>query len=226
MKNENLDLKSDKVRSIIGRIPSRLLRQGSSVISLLILCMIVLAYTLPYYDYRSLDVSIQCVPKIHLLYAPCEGVYINIKKDSLYLGDTYGIILTTDNHLVKLITPSNGALHESVINNTYIKSEQIIGCIIPSKIEQITAIAYVDTNEISTFKINQNASLQFDSIEGEIKFQGKILKMIDTKRGKYMMQFQIDTDLDNNSFIESISYNGKAKVLISDTPIAKRLLGM
>lgn len=122
MENKNFDLKSDKVRSIIGSIPSRILRQGNAVISLLILCMTFLAHILPYYDYQYLDVSIQCIPQIRLLYAPYDGIYINVEKDSLCEGDIYGFILTTDNRLVKLATPSSGVLHESIIDNTVIES--------------------------------------------------------------------------------------------------------
>lgn len=226
MENEDIDLKSDKVRSIIGKIPSRILRQGSLVITLLLLCLIILTYTLPYYDYQSIDVSIQCVPPIHPLQAPCEGVYVNIKKDSLHIGDTYGFILKPDGHHIKLVVPSDGTLHESIIDNAYVNIGQVIGFILPFHIGQIIAIAYVDANKISTFKINQSASLEFNSIEGKKEIQGKILKIIDTKNSKYILQFQIDTNLYDTNFIDSISYNGKAKVLISDIPIARRLLGM
>lgn len=226
MENEDIDLKSDKVRSIIGSIPSRILRQGSLAISILLLCLIILTYNLPYYDYQSVDVSIQCVPQIHTLYAPCEGIYVNIKKDSLHMGDTYGFIVRSDGHPMKLAVPINGILHESIIDNAYVNIGQVIGFILPSQIKQIVAIAYVDANNISTFKINQSALLEFNSIEGKKELQGKIFKIIDTKNSKYILQFQIDTNLYDTNFIDSISYNGKAKVLISDTPIAKKILRM
>lgn len=226
MESKKNDLKSDKVRSIIGSIPSRILRQGNAVISLLILCMIFLAHILPYYDYQYLDVSIQCIPQIRLLYAPYDGVYINVEKDSLCEGDIYGFILTTDNRLVKLATPSCGVLHESIIDNTHVKSKQVIGLIVPSEIKQIIAIAYVDASRISTFKINQSASLQFNSIEGEKEIQSKISEIKYVKNGKCAILFQIQTNLYDNSFIDSISYEGKAKILISNIPITKKILGI
>ena len=45
---KSFELRSEKVRSIVGQIPSSLLRYGTMIIGIVILCLFVIAYYLPY----------------------------------------------------------------------------------------------------------------------------------------------------------------------------------
>lgn len=44
----NIELRSEKVRSIVGQIPSSLIHYGTTIIALVLLCVFSIAYFLPY----------------------------------------------------------------------------------------------------------------------------------------------------------------------------------
>ena len=44
----NFELRSEKVRSIVGQIPSSLIRYGITAIGMVLLCLFAVAYYLPY----------------------------------------------------------------------------------------------------------------------------------------------------------------------------------
>lgn len=47
-KERRFELRSEKVRSIVGQIPSSLVRYGITVIGMVLLCLFLIAYFLPY----------------------------------------------------------------------------------------------------------------------------------------------------------------------------------
>lgn len=49
----NFELRSEKVRSIVGQIPSSLVRYGSGAIGIVLLCLAAVAYYLPYQQVYS-----------------------------------------------------------------------------------------------------------------------------------------------------------------------------
>ena len=57
-KNEAIELRSEKVRNIVGKVPPLLLRMGISVISVIIVLMLTLAYLIPYPEYKDISVTI------------------------------------------------------------------------------------------------------------------------------------------------------------------------
>lgn len=56
------ELRSEKVRSIVGQIPSSLVRHGITVIGLVLVCLFVVAYFLPYKQVYSGTATIHQVP--------------------------------------------------------------------------------------------------------------------------------------------------------------------
>lgn len=44
----SFELRSEKVRSIVGQIPSSLVRYGITAIGVVLLCLLAVAYFLPY----------------------------------------------------------------------------------------------------------------------------------------------------------------------------------
>lgn len=59
----SFELRSEKVRSIVGQIPSSLVRYGITAIGAVLLCLFVVAYFLPYRQVYSGRATIYEVPK-------------------------------------------------------------------------------------------------------------------------------------------------------------------
>ena len=57
----NFELRSEKVRSIVGQIPSSLVRYGITAIGVVLLCLFVVVYFLPYKQVYSGTAIIQYI---------------------------------------------------------------------------------------------------------------------------------------------------------------------
>lgn len=53
----SFELRSEKVRSIVGQIPSSLVRYGITAIGVVLLCIVAVAYFLPYKQVYSGQLS-------------------------------------------------------------------------------------------------------------------------------------------------------------------------
>lgn len=53
----SFELRSEKVRSIVGQIPSSLVRYGIATIALVLLCLFTVAYFLPYRQVYTASLS-------------------------------------------------------------------------------------------------------------------------------------------------------------------------
>lgn len=57
--NNNLELRSEKMRNIIGKIPPFLLRKGIAIITIVIITLLCLMYFIPYPQNKNLDIIIE-----------------------------------------------------------------------------------------------------------------------------------------------------------------------
>ncbi len=58
----SFELRSEKVRSIVGQIPSSLVRYGITIIGVVLLCLFLIAYFLPYKQVYSGTATIYKIP--------------------------------------------------------------------------------------------------------------------------------------------------------------------
>jgi len=58
--NKDIELRSEKVRNIIGEIPSNFTNYGIILISLIIVSLFLIAYFMPYKQYKDINVSLCC----------------------------------------------------------------------------------------------------------------------------------------------------------------------
>lgn len=73
------ELRSDKVRNIVGQIPSSLIRYGISVIGIVVLSLIAITSFLPY---RKIYFGTACVNHVPLNYTDSVNVIILLKFES------------------------------------------------------------------------------------------------------------------------------------------------
>lgn len=82
---EKIELRSEKVRKIIGQIPPRLIRMGIGVLSIIIALMIVASYYIPYPE--SIRVKTTYLGKRHCVAVVPYTYIVNLKQDqSVYIG--------------------------------------------------------------------------------------------------------------------------------------------
>lgn len=106
MADDKIELRSEKVRHIIGEIPSRIVRYGITIITIVVLGLLGGAYFIPYPETISAKVQItnaqQGTIKIPYKYVNtiARGMTANIEFEG-YDAETYGVahgIITATSH--------------------------------------------------------------------------------------------------------------------------------
>ena len=107
MADNEIELRSEKVRHIIGEIPSRIVRYGITIITIVILGLLVGAYFIPYPETISAKVQMtnayQGAITIPYKYVNtiARGMTANIEFEG-YDAETYGVanaVITATSHI-------------------------------------------------------------------------------------------------------------------------------
>ena len=115
MVDNKIELRSEKVRHIIGEIPSRIVRYGITVITFVILGLLIGAYFIPFPETISAKVQItnahQGAITIPYKYVNtiARGMTANIEVEG-YDAETYGVangVITTTSHTPRQTAEGN-----------------------------------------------------------------------------------------------------------------------
>ncbi len=107
MADNKIELRSEKVRHIIGEIPSKIVRYGITIITIVILGLLVGAYFIPYSETISAKVQMtnahQGTITVPYKYVNtiAKGMTANIEFEG-YDAETYGVangVITATSHL-------------------------------------------------------------------------------------------------------------------------------
>ncbi len=106
MADNKIELRSEKVRHIIGEIPSRIVRYGITIITFVILGLLICAYFIPYPETISANIQMTNASQ-GTIYIPykyvntiARGMTANIEVEG-YDAETYGVangVITTTSH--------------------------------------------------------------------------------------------------------------------------------
>jgi len=149
--NENIELRSDKVRSIIGQIPPWIIRSGTSVILLIVLILLTSSYYFkyPYTVTTSIKFSKNNNSFIGLVKIPANNISIVEKGQEVEIHfenikNLKGLFFkTTINNISNKITVAKKkGFYIAEINN--------IGDL--NITEEINGVATIKTDEISFFE--------------------------------------------------------------------------
>lgn len=133
MADNKIELRSEKVRHIIGEIPSRIVRYGITIITIVILGLLIGAYFIPYPETISAKVLMTNAHKgtVAIPYkyvnTMAKGMTANIEFEG-YDAETYGVangVITTISHLP--LQTAKGSVFTVQVRITYCKYKIING---------------------------------------------------------------------------------------------------
>lgn len=133
MADDKIELRSEKVRHIIGEIPSRIVRYGITIITIVILGLLVGAYFIPYPETISAKVQMTSARQ-GTIAAPykyvntlARGMTVNIEVEG-YDAETYGTahgIITATSHTPR--QTAEGSVSTAQVRITDCKYKMISG---------------------------------------------------------------------------------------------------
>lgn len=159
-KPEDIELRSEKVRNIIGQIPPFLVRSGIGIIAMVVIFALAVCYFIPYYETVEGHITLFSIPESEVYNSPVQGtVYLfpHFEQDeiSIKLGDTIGYIkqgnsftadmsdsdkqiarIVTDS-AVPLITDMSGRLLLNVRQSEKINEGEVLYAIAPDSVYSV-----------------------------------------------------------------------------------------
>jgi hypothetical protein len=236
---KDIELRSEKVRNIVGRVPPLLLRIGIAVISIIIISLLIAAYFLPYREYKNVEVELFCRPGYQSIVMPENGnVFMTISSMQVRRGQQMCYIQTVADSVIKFYSRLDGKVLPDARHGDFLRKGEPVYTIIPDSITSVYGIAYVPEEDIARISTGQpvgfvssdRTSLVSGLLEGyiseiypvpAINRQGKSLYKIEIMFPGYKPAVEEPWF---PVFFQNMKGNGK--ILLSECPVLKRILGM
>lgn len=220
MENNNIELRSEKVRNVVGQIPSLLQRTGIGIIAGVLFILILISAFLPYKETLPIKLMLYSTPAVETLKASVAGtVFLEKDLEVVYASQTVGHILS-DGKLIPVRASVSGTPLFHVSDYDQVKAGNILFIIIPEKVR----ITYGETEipiEQET-KINLNNKVVLYSSRGNHKYYGKLSKIYPVHPMQETIKIRIDFPEETPLEIPHAMISGN--ILINETTILKRFL--
>lgn len=215
-----IELKSEKVRNIVGKIPPITLRIGIIVISVVIILVLALAYFMPYPRYYNTKIEIIIIPEYQLIRAPVSGNYYNNTGNNSHIG----IIVSSDS-ITQVKPKIEGKILTNSYDSFYVYKNDIIAVIMPDSIFSISGICKIPTEKINEIKPSQKVNVSFSSGRSYIASVSRIEDI--QQKGSlsnytyHKVIIKFDSKLNTSDIFDTIV---EGKILVSTKPILKLIL--
>lgn len=164
--NKNIELRSEKVRSIIGQVPPVLLRYGIALIGVILLLLVVMAAFIPYQESLPISAEMETSPNSVLLRASQSGhILWESKSRVVNKGEILGYEQNLDS-LLAIRASLSGKLRCMAQDRDVITKGEALAVITPEGSLSYYAMAKVPQSLL--IKVNQGEKVLFNSSEGII----------------------------------------------------------
>ncbi|MDR0755103.1 MAG: HlyD family secretion protein, partial [Prevotellaceae bacterium] len=88
-KDKNIELRSEKVRNITGKIPPVFTRYGISIVAVTLFVLFIISIIIPYREQVNLSITVHEEPNAEFIKAPHAGTIVidsvGLQKDSVQI---------------------------------------------------------------------------------------------------------------------------------------------
>jgi len=239
--DEKIELRSEKVRSIIGQVPSRIVRFGTAILSIVILLFIIGVCLFKYPIKLTVPVIVNSTPEAISIIANDDGRISYFHKSSgqkLHKGDSIALLSTLSAGLQTraqfIISPIDGSLLQNYKSDCQLSKNSIICAIIPDSIESYYIQAVIPYEYFSSVRIGQIVNVELNGyrysdygfLKGFIDYISPI--SLNQKGRTY---FNVNIHLPCKMITTShklIEYTpgmkGNASIILSEEPFIKSLI--
>lgn len=208
---KDIELRSEKVRNIVGKVPPLLLRKGIVIISLVILFFVTGAYFMPYPETFHAKAKIITMPSVELIKAPCSGItYLSETEQPRVSKDQKLGSLFVKDSLVNLTSPIRGKLIVNSINGGFVEQGDILFAVIPDTITTLYCRGYIPGEVINRIRVGQKVDVRYvatDAMNGRIA------------HGKISQRCLLPADTLHNPYNIAISLNEPPSCCVLENPL-------
>lgn len=222
-KQNDIELRSEKIRRVIGRIPNILVRIGTGVISITVICVLLLLFFLPYSTYIEEDIELYSEPNYYIKRELNGGqIFYNSIEYVSEGEEIYKLFQNSDT--ITSVSPIEGNISFLCENNTNILKGAVVCKITPLKVKNIFGIIYIPSNKIDYFCEGKQIDVFINS-QLEIGYVEKIYP-ISQMGDSHCIRIKIKINCNKSNFTRQMPTTGQAKILITDKPFLKRILNL
>lgn len=131
MKNKSMEFRGEKVRNIIGQVPSALVRNGTLIICIVSLVLFIMSIFIPYRETIPLFVKFETYPDAHFVHSSISGFFVSdsiprmINKNSI-IGQ-----IINEGTVENITSPIKGNVLMNIKKEEYLNKGELICVIIP-----------------------------------------------------------------------------------------------
>ncbi|MBP1619167.1 MAG: hypothetical protein H6Q14_2994 [Bacteroidetes bacterium] len=148
---KDIELRSEKVRNIVGQVPPVLLRTGITAIAVVIVVALVLAYLIPYPEYRDVRIHLSANPGVLAIQASRPGILLSTHKARVTKGDEICMI-GSGSSKEAFKSDITGTVFYNFREGEFIQKGEIAGAIVPDSIGSVYSIIHLPESEMNGLK--------------------------------------------------------------------------
>jgi hypothetical protein len=161
-KHRDIELRSEKVRNIIGQIPPFLVRSGMGVIAVVVALALAVCYFIPYYETVEGNIEILSVPESVIYVSSTQGsVHLKTDQNELTVkrGDTIGCIQSADS-VIRLTADISGILSLNVKQDEQIVAGETLYAIAPDSISGVYGRVLLSYDQKAKIQVGQQVRIE------------------------------------------------------------------
>lgn len=190
MENNSIELRSEKIRNVVGKMPSLLQRRGIVIIIGVLFILILISAFLPYKETLPIKLMLYSTPAIETLKAPIAGIVLLEKEcETVYANQTIGHILS-DGKLIPVRASISGVPLFHVSACDQVESGNILLFIIPREGRITYGEAEISVEQKT--KITLNKKVVLCSPQGNRIYYGGISKIYPVHSTQGTIKIRID----------------------------------
>ncbi|MDR2651624.1 MAG: hypothetical protein LBC68_04850 [Prevotellaceae bacterium] len=189
--DKNIELRSEKVRNIIGKIPPILVRYGISIVAVTLLVLFIISVIIPYRETLNLSISIHEKSNMKLIKSVHSGTIIIDTVGSQ--KDTLQAYMQNKNNIYEVCKCAINNILYSVKSKQFVNKDELLFIINPANNYEIFGIADITKNDSEKIKTGQIVNINIGNDEN---VQGMIsdIYTINPEQTKYRLKINITTD--------------------------------
>lgn len=226
---KSVELRSEKVRSIIGEVPPILLRKGIAIIAIVIAVAFVIANLLTFPETIPLRVNIAGMPENETIKSPDTGIIQLTASGHIKQGQVIGFLTTKDGALVNICANTSGTLIPNCEQNSFLYKNDIISAVIPDG-QRLYATGYINSKKIDEIRSGQRVKIELqrfpDSTGKEV--EGTVTRIYPIEDDK--SEVRVDVDIPMSALSEELvtytELKGSGNIIVSNNSLFKRLVSI
>lgn len=215
----SIELRSEKVRNIVGQIPPVLLRYGIVIVGLVLFILIGISTFLPYKETIAIDAILYTTPRSKMVTAPVAGTVLFDSLPQTVVENQIVAYIRDRNELVPVQAPISGILVLNVSNNERIAIGTTLLAVVPQDVESVYAESEVNGEQLT--KIHLRDKVVLSAFQGRT-WIGTVSKIYPIATGGGLNRIRIDFSDTNSYKISGTRLEGK--IILSELTILKKIL--